>query len=208
MTTDARKPRKQARDRGRVVYRLTSDQVMKMLKAGVIEDSEDVELWDGLLYRMTKGELHNIIVMLTAAALRPVTPPGYHVREEKSSKDGMYSLPEPDVAVAREKIGDSFPDPPSLARLALVVEVDHRTGRADRIVKFSRYAARSVPVYWIIKASRRVVQVNDAPQGRGKSARYTQMRIFSGSEEIPIVVDGQEVGRVAASALFPPARQT
>lgn len=208
MTTDARKPKKRARDRGRVVYRLTSDQLMKMLEAGIIEDGEDVELWDGVLYKMTKGELHNIIVTLTAEAFRPVTPAGYHVREEKSSKDGRYSLPEPDVAVAREKVGDSFPDPPSLARMALVVEVDHHTGRADRVVKFSRYAARSVPVYWIIKANRRVVHVYDTPQGRGKRARYTHMRIFSGSEEIPIVIDDQEVGRVVASALFPQARQS
>ena len=137
-----------------------------------------------------------------------MTPSGYHVREEKSSKDGMHSLPEPDVAIARGNVGDSFPDPPSLARLALVVEVDHHTGRADRGVKFTRYAARAVPVYWIIKANRRVVHVYDLPQGQGKSARYTRMRIFSGSDEIPIVVDDQEVGRVVASARFPPARQS
>jgi Uma2 family endonuclease len=202
VATGVRKPGKRARDRGRVLYRLTSDQFMKMIEAGIIADNEDVELWDGVLYRMTKHELHNLIVMRTAEAFRPVIPPGYHVREEKSSKDGTYSLPEPDVAVAREKMGDSFPDPPDLARLALIVEVDHSTGRADRVVKSRRYAARSVPVYWIIKAKRRVVQVFDMPQGQGKSARYTRMRLFSGNDEIPIVIDGQEVGRGVASSLF------
>jgi hypothetical protein len=205
VATGVRKPEKRARDRGRVLYRLTSDQFMKMIEAGIIADNEDIELWDGILYRMTKHELHNIIVMRTAEAFRPVIPPGYHVREEKSSKDGAYSLPEPDVAVAREKMGDSFPDPPALERLALVVEVDHSTRRTDRVVKFSRYAARSIPVYWIIKASRRVVQVFDTPEGHGKSARYKRMRLFSGSDEIPIVIDGQEVGRVVASSLFPAA---
>jgi hypothetical protein len=205
VATGVRKPGKRARDRGRVVYRLTSDQFMKMIEAGIIADHEDVELWDGVLYKMTKHELHNLIVMRTAEALRPVIPQGYHVREEKSSKDGTHSLPEPDVAVAREKMGDSFPDPPALTRLALVVEVDHSTRRADRVVKFHRYAARSIRVYWIIKASRRIVQVFDTPQGQGKSARYTRMRLFSGSDEIPIVIDGQEVGRVTASSLFPAA---
>lgn len=203
MTTDARKPKKRARDRGRVVYRLTSAQVMKMIEAGIIKDNEDVELWNGVLYKMTKGELHNIIVMRTAQAFRTVTPPGFHVREEKSSKDGRYSLPEPDVAVATGEMGESYPDPPNLTQMALVVEVDHRTGRADRVVKYSRYAALRIPVYWIIKANRRVVQVFDLPRGRGKSARYTHMRLFSGSDEVPVVIDGQEVGRVAVSALFP-----
>jgi hypothetical protein len=174
-----------------------------MIEAGIIPDNEDIELWDGVLYKLTKHELHNIIVMRTADAFRPVTPPGYHVREEKSSKDGAYSLPEPDVAVARGKMGDSFPDPPALERMALLVEVDHSTRRTDRVVKFSRYAARSVPVYWIIRASRRVVQVFDTPEGQGKSARYKRRRLFSGDDEIAIVIDGQEVGRVTASSLFP-----
>jgi Uma2 family endonuclease len=178
---------------------------MKMIEAGIIAENEDLELWDGVLYRMTKHELHNIIVMRTAEAFRPVTPAGYHVREEKSSQDGTYSLPKPDVAVARGNMGDSFPNPPDLERLALVVEVDHSTGRADRVVKFRRYAARSIPVYWIIKARRRVVQVYDTPQGQGKRARYTRMRLFSGSDEIPIVIDGQDVGRVTVSSLFPAA---
>ena len=71
MTTDARKSRRRARDRGRVVYRLTSGQVMMMREAGIIEDGEDLELWDGVLYKMTKGELHNIIVMLVAEAFEP-----------------------------------------------------------------------------------------------------------------------------------------
>lgn len=204
MTMDARTRKKRAGDRGRVLYRLTADQVRKMIESGIIGDGEDVELWDGILYKMVKGELHNSIVLLTAEALRAVTPRGeYHVREEKSSKDGTSSLPEPDVAIARGKPGDTLPDPPGLDRMALLVEVDHHTARADATVKFSRYAARGIPVYWIIKAKRRFVQVYDRPQGAGKRAKYTQMRMFSGAEEVPIVIDGREVGRVVAAELFP-----
>ena len=70
-------------------------------------------------------------------------------------------------------------------------------------MKFSRYAARRIPVYWIIKAKRRFVHVYDTPQGRGKSARYTHMRTFSGTEAIPVVIDGREVGSVVVAELFP-----
>jgi Uma2 family endonuclease len=209
MTTDAKTRKKRAGDRGRVPYRFTAEQVMKMIESGLIGDGEDVELWDGTLYKMTKGELHNAIVVLTAEALRSVTPRGdYHVREEKSSKDGASSLPEPDVAIARGKPGDTLPDPPGLDRLALVVEVDHHTARADGTVKMRRYATRGIPVYWIIKVKQRLVQVHDTPQGRGKTARYTRILTFSGAEEVPIVIDGREVGRVVASDLFPPSPQT
>jgi len=53
------------------------------------------------------------------------------------------------------------------------------------------------------KAKRRFVQVYDTPQGRGKSARYTHMRTFSGAEAIAVVIDGREVGSVIAADLFP-----
>jgi Uma2 family endonuclease len=177
---------------------------MRMIAAGIIADDEDVELWDGTLYKMTKGELHNQIVMLTAAALRDVTPrEEYHVREEKSNSDGRYSLPEPDVTVQRGKLGVLTPRPPKLERVALVVEVDHSTARSDRIVKYSRYAERRIPVYWIIRAKQRIVLVFDTPQGAGAEAHYARSQRYSGDAEIPIVLDGREVGRVVASSLFP-----
>ena len=177
-----------------------------MIEVGII-DGDDIELWNGIVYKMTKGELHNSIVMVTAEVLRGVLPKDdYHVREEKSSRDGTYSLPEPDVAVGRGTIRKARPTPPPLEQLALVVEVDHHTARADGVAKFNRYADRGVPVYWIIKAKRRFVQVYDTPRGNGKSARYTHMRTFSGAEAIPVVIDGREVGSVAAADLFPEGR--
>ena len=44
----------------------------------------------------------------------------YHVREEKSSKDGKHSLPEPDVAVGRGKIRQVRSLATPLDQLALV----------------------------------------------------------------------------------------
>ena len=73
MSTSAQK--RKAGDRGRVPYRFTAKQVMKMIATGIIADSEDVELWDGILYKMTKGELHNQIVMMTAKAIDRVADP-------------------------------------------------------------------------------------------------------------------------------------
>jgi hypothetical protein len=204
MATEARKRKQRAGDRGRTPYRFTAAQVMTMINAGIIADGEDVELWDGTLYKMTKGELHNQIVMLTADALRALTPrEEYHVREEKSNSDGPESLPEPDVTVQRGKLGVLTPRPPELERVALVVEVDHHTARADRVVKYSRYAERRIPVYWIIRAKLRIVLVHDTPQGAGASAHYTRRQRYAGDAEIPIVFDGREVGHVAAARLFP-----
>src|SRR5947207_1376154 len=100
MATEARSPNT-TRDRGRVRYRFTGDQVLKMVELGIIPETTRIELWDGVIYWMTKHEPHNFSVAEVADALRRVVPDGYHVREEKSARRGAYSLPEPDVAVAR-----------------------------------------------------------------------------------------------------------
>src|SRR4051812_12772587 len=106
MATGSRKARAGQRDRGRTPYRFKADQVLRMIAEGIILDDEDVELFDGVLYKMTKGELHNCIVGMIGDAIRPLTPQGYHVREEKSARKDEHSLPEPDVAVCRGKRTD------------------------------------------------------------------------------------------------------
>ncbi len=206
MVIDTKARKKSPRDRWRFPYHFTAAQVMKMIELGIVDDSEDVELWDGMLYKMVKGELHNYIVSQVADALRAVTPNDYHVREEKSSKYGEFSLPEPDVAVARGSKADYLPEPPHLARMALLVEVSHHTRDADEGQKLRRYAEVGVPVYWILYAKRREVRVYSQPQGGGELARYDECAAFTQGDDIPIVVDGQEVGRVAATSLFPPER--
>src|SRR5512135_158746 len=66
MVIDTKTRKKSPRDRWRFPYHFTAAQVMKMIEFGIVDDSEDVELWDGMLYKMVKGELHNYIVSQAA----------------------------------------------------------------------------------------------------------------------------------------------
>jgi Uma2 family endonuclease len=204
MTIDAKKRKKRSGDRGRFPYRFTATQVLKMIESGIIV--EDVELWDGVIYKMVKGELHNYIVSQAADVLRAVIPEGYHIREEKSCKHAETSLPEPDVAVARGRKADYLPDPPPLACMALVIEVDHHTGRADAVEKFGRYAEVGIPAYWHVVVKAREVRVYESPHGRGPLARYGKLSTYQAGHDFAIIIDGQEVGRVAVADLFPPER--
>jgi Uma2 family endonuclease len=192
-----------AQDRGRRLYRFTWRQVLAMIAAGIIPDDTDVELWDGVLYKMTKGEHHNAIVMLVAASLRAVIPSGFHVREEKSCRAGALSLPEPDVTVCLGGMRDYIPNPPPLEKLAIVVEVCHFTRRADYEMKLSGYAARGVPVYWIVNVQERTVEVCMQPAGTGKSARYSSRTVFREGDSFPVILAGQEVARFAVADLLP-----
>jgi hypothetical protein len=55
---------------------------------------------------------------------------------------------------------------------------------------------------------KRIVLVFDTPRGAGAESHYARRQRYSGDAEIPIVLDGREVGRIAASRLFPEPAST
>jgi Uma2 family endonuclease len=203
MATEAKR-QTGTRDSGRVRYRFTGEQVLRMIDAGIIPGDVDVELWNGVVYQMTKYEPHNYVVMVTAEALRRVVSVDYHVREEKSSQYGEHSLPEPDVAVARGALRSYVTTPPPLERMALLVEVCHTTDRADRGQKLRGYAKAGVPVYWIIDVARRCIEVYHTPDSSVGQTRYREMTTYLPGQDLPVVLDGREVARFTVADLLPP----
>jgi Uma2 family endonuclease len=194
--------RARADNSGRVPYRFTADQVLKMVEAGIFPDDQDVELWDGVIYLMTKDEPHNAIVGQIADLIRPLMPAGYHVREEKSSLYDEHSLPEPDVAICQGARFDHLPNVPSLAKMELVVEVNASTERADHVDKLAGYAAAGVPTYWIVDVEARQVVVCTSPTAAGE---YDQHITRRPGDELDVVIAGASRGRIAVADLFPPA---
>src|SRR4051812_20603669 len=99
MVTGVHTSRKMLSAQERSRYLFTAEQVLRMAEAGILPEDERIELLDGVLYKMTKGETHNAIVGNLADTLRGLLPRGFHVREEKSNRADEWSIPEPDVAV-------------------------------------------------------------------------------------------------------------
>jgi hypothetical protein len=204
MATEAKQGSKRRRDPWRSPYRFTAEQVLRMVEHGILPEGGNVELWDGILYQMTKGELHNGITSAIADALRRVTPADYHVREEKSCSYSDDSLPEPDVAVCRGTKWSTMPKPPDLAKLALVVEVDHSTRRAEQDKRHRRYAEVGIPIYWQVGAEDRAVVAWRQPSGSGEAAAYTVEESYAPGDSIPILLDGVDLGLAAVADFFPP----
>ena len=202
MSTRARLP-KVIPDRGRLPYRLTADQVLAMVESGIVGEGEDVELWDGTLYRMVKGEYHNYIVSQVADAFRRSIPPGHHVREEKSAAFGEHSLPEPDVAICRGNKGDYLPRPPQLARLA-----PGRRGRPPHDP--GRHGREGPPVRrgrhpgLLDRRRRRPLRPGlPQPDRERRRASYGVEAVVRVGDDLAIEVDGREVGRVGVAEILP-----
>jgi hypothetical protein len=60
-----------------------------------------------------------------------------------------------------------------------------------------------VPVYWIINLVDHQVEVYSDPSGPGPAPVYRSRRDYRGSELVPFVLDGQELGPIAAQELLP-----
>ena len=179
-------------------YLLTVKQFEAMIGAGVFAEGEHVELLGGeLIQKMTKYPPHNFGVDSSATLLRSILPAVWIVREEKAINLDDSSRPEPDLVVAqgpREmyRLSDPFPKD-----IALIVEVADASYSEDRIKKWVRYAAAKVPVYVILNIGERRLELYRKPYGRGATARYRESLVFDESAEMPVIIEGVEVGRIA-----------
>lgn len=206
MTTTGTPPTAPARaaTSGLVPYRVTVPQFLKMIHAGVFPSETRVELLGGLLVeKMTKGIPHDYATSQLGNFLRPlVQPAGWIVREEKSVQLGRVWRPEPDIAVMRGPMDRYRGHDPALEDLALIVEVSDTTYDKDRGAKWDGYARAGIPTYWIVNLPARRVEVYTAPTGRGKSARYQHQANFDEAAEVPVMIDGHELGCIAVRELL------
>ncbi len=188
---------------GLVPYRLTVRQFERMIDAGIFRDEDHVELLGGLLVdKMLKQDPHNFSVGELAEAFRDIPDRDWIAREEKSVVLGRFWRPEPDIAVARGPRERYRSKGPRRADLAMLVEVADSSYAKDRGTKWRKYAASGVSVYWIVNLPLRQVEVYTAPAGRGKSAGYRDIKIYGADEEVPLVLEGRELGRIKVSEVL------
>jgi Uma2 family endonuclease len=188
-------------DLNRAPYSLTVRQVERMIEAGIIPERDDVELVGGTLYKMVKQEPHNFTVGRVADLLRRLLPEGFYIREEKSVRHGKRSLPEPDVVIAPGRSDVFRSRPPETRSLPLIVEVCHHSQKADYRDKLRRYAAAGVPIYWVVDLHRRSVAVFTQPENDGN---YAERIDYAESEDVPVILNGVELGRISVADVLPP----
>jgi len=188
-------------DLNRAPYSLTVRQVERMIEAGIIPERDDVELVGGTLYKMVKQEPHNFTVGRAADLFRRLLPEGFYIREEKSVRHGKRSLPEPDVVIAPGRSDVFRSRPPETRSLPLIVEVCHQSLEADYRDKLPRYASAGVPVYWVVDLHRRWVAVFTQPRETGE---YGERIDYTEARDVPVILNGTEIGTVAVADLLPP----
>lgn len=185
------------------VCRFSVSQYHEMIAAGILTDADPVELLEGwLVPKMVKNPPHSTARHFATKALEQILPSGWHVRSQEPITL-IDSEPEPDMAVVRgepEQYDRAHPGPQDAA---LVVEVADASLVRDRSIKKRIYARAGIPVYWIINLPERRIEVYTDPAGPIESPDYRRREDFSAETEVPLAIEGLQLGCIAVAGLLP-----
>jgi len=183
------------------LYRMTVDEYERLVAAGALDDPK-IELLDGYLVRkMGKNPRHSTRSERLRRLLEKglPLPEGWHVRQEQPVKIPEYDEPEPDLAIARGEVEDYEDRHPDAGDVALVVEVADSSLVRDQGRKWVAYACGGIPVYWIVNLVDHQVEVYSDPSPDG----YRSSQTLKPGQDLPVVIDGTEVGRIAVADVLP-----
>ncbi len=185
------------------VLPLTVQQYHAMIQSGALQSGDPIELLEGwLVKKMIKNPPHSACTAKTRRRLDDVIPDGWSV-DVQDPVTTADSEPEPDVAVIRGLRENYVQQHPGPEDVGLLVEVAEASLERDRGWKKRLYAAAQIPVYWIVNLVDRQVEVFTGPSGPGGRPDYETCQVFLPGDQVPVVLDGKEAGRIAVDQLLP-----
>jgi len=169
---------------GTVPERLTVERYFALVDEGVLQPDDPVELLEGVIVAMAPSDArHASATTRVADALRGAVGKRALVREEKCLILGLYSAPEPDVALVpgpHEAYDDADP-----RTALLVVEAADSSLVQDRITKAAIYAGAGIPEYWIVNLRDDRVEAYRGPDPQAR--RYAEQRRAVRGETLELV---------------------
>lgn len=185
------------------IWQLSVEQYHQMIQTGILTEDDPVELLEGwLVPKMPKNPAHCFSTELARESIATLLPPGFFVSGQQPLTTDD-SEPEPDAMIVRGARRDFLTRHPQGGEIALVIEVADSSLSRDRAQKRRVYARAGVPVYWIINLSENQLEVYSAPASEAESADYQQRQDYLSADEVPLLLDGREVGRLRVSELLP-----
>ena len=185
------------------IWRLRVDQYHAMIRTGILTEDDPVELLKGwLVVKMPQNPPHRVAVRLTYRALESIVPTDWYI-DTQAPITTADSEPEPDIVVVRGDPRQYLDHHPTSQDLALVVEVADTSLQRDRDFKRRLYAAARIPVYWILNLPESRCEAYSEPSGPGDEPDYHERQNYGPTEEIPLMIEGVEAGRIAVRDLLP-----
>lgn len=164
--------------------KLTTDQVMAMVDAGILGEDEPVEFLRGeLLIMSPQSAPHAHLFSRLMRVLSRCYPEHYWITGQVPLACGEDSLPEPDILVLRDVRCHNERRHPRGDEALLVIEIAANSQRRDRF-KAGIYAEAGVPEYWLIDISARRIEVHRQPLRA--DGRFAEVRILSPTDRLAL----------------------
>jgi Uma2 family endonuclease len=177
-------------------------QYHQMIASGILTEDDPVELLEGFLVaKMPKYPPHCYSVATILDILYALNLPGYAIRSQDPITTSD-SEPEPDICIVRGTRKDFATRDPGPNDSALLIEVADSSLAHDRGLKKRVYARAEVPAFWIVNLDQRQVEVYSQPFETGGKPDYGTVKVFSIGQEVPLVLDGQELARLPVAQLL------
>jgi Uma2 family endonuclease len=172
-------------------YRLSVDDVYRMVESGVLRDDERVELLDGQLYvKEPIGPPHASRTEMLADILRGKLGKRAMVRTRHPAILDSYNAPEPDILVVKRRDDYYLEAHPTPADVLLAIEIAWTSGPGDRRIKSPLYARAGIPEFWIVDLRRSFVDVYQTPEPSGYQSHR---RMVAGDALRPLAFQDIEV---------------
>jgi Putative restriction endonuclease len=173
-----------------------------LLKAGILEHGDPIELLEGFLVpKMGKGPRHERARRALRRLLERLISEDFFV-DEQGAFTATTSEPEPDVFVIRGKIEDYTDRHAAPEELPLVAEIADSSLRRDKNWKKRIYARAGVACYWVVNLVDDCLEVFTQPSGDVPRPGYADAKVFLAGDEVPVVIDGKEIGRLAVTEIL------
>ena len=185
------------------IWRMNTDRYHQMFEAGVLTEDDPVELLEGwLVEKVRKTPQHSMVTGLMRRELERLTKPGFFVaaHDPFTTED---SEPEPDGTVVRGEPKNYAGHHPGPKDIALVVEISDATLQRDRTIKLRIYARAAIPIFWIVNLIDGHIEVYADPTGPAEQPTYRQRTDFGPADDVPLIINGREIGRIAVRDILP-----
>jgi Uma2 family endonuclease len=163
------------------VHPLTIVDVYEMLRVGILDEDDHIELIDGVLVEMSpQGTPHAYALRrLSVLAAPVVAAAGLELSIQAPLDIGSdISLPEPDLVIAPLATRDSH-----ATGALLVAEMGATSLAIDLGRKADIYATAGVPDYWVLDVKRRRLVVHRDP----RDDRYSSVRTLDAGATVTAV---------------------
>jgi Putative restriction endonuclease len=151
--------------------------------------------------KMTKGPRHAAAKRRFLRLINPFIPSSCFL-DSQEAMTAANSEPEPDVYIVRGPESKFVARHPGPGEVQMVVEIAESSLARDRNLKKRVYARAAVPVYWVVNLVGNCIEVFMQPGGDAKKPTYAQTNVYRAGDEVPVVIDGKEVGRIPAAEIL------